>query len=232
LGKAKSFVTRRLALLESLDDQTREHIRSGAISVWSAARVLVPLARANPEHAKLLTENLSEQALSTRQLATVFKHYKKSNKKVRKEIVSRPHLFLKVLKANQAEAQSQQIGQGPEGKWLKDIQIVKHMLYRLKNNTALVLYETQSQLDQRQLLTAFEETQAAFLSLTHEIRRCHDITGRQTNHIDATIQGNLDAKDTPLIGAFKKDDTTGNRGGARPKTSEALRISGVDTISC
>jgi hypothetical protein len=192
----------------------------------------VPLARANPEHAKLLTENLSEQALSTRELATLFKHYKKSNKKVRKEIVSRPHLFLKVLKANQAEAQSQQIGQGPEGKWLKDIQIVKHMLYRLKNNTALVLYETQSQLDQRLLLTAFEETQAAFLSLTHEIRRCHDITRRQTNHIEATIQGNLDAKDTPLIGAFKKDDTTGNRGGARQKNSETLTISAVDTISC
>jgi ParB/RepB/Spo0J family partition protein len=232
LGKAKSFVTRRLALLDSLDDKTCEHIRSGTISVWSAARVLVPLARANPEHAKLLTENLSEQALSTRQLATVFKHYKKSNKKVRKQIVSRPHLFLKVLKANQAEAQSQQIGQGPEGKWLKDIQIVKHMLYRLKNNTALVLYETQSQLDQRLLLTAFEETQAAFLSLTHEIRRCHDITRRQTNHIEATIQGNLDAKNTPLIGALKKDDTTGNRGGARQKTSEALTISAVDTISC
>jgi hypothetical protein len=73
-------------------------------------------------------------------------------------------------------------------------------------------------------LTAFEDTQAAFLSLTHEIRRCHDIRGRQTNHIDATIQGNLDPKDTPLIGAFKKDDTTGNRGDARPKTSEALKI--------
>jgi hypothetical protein len=136
------------------------------------------------------------------------------------------------LKANQTEAQSQQIGQGPEGKWLKDIQIVKHMLYRLKNNTALVLYETQSPLDQRLLLTAFEDTQAAFLSLTHEIRRCHDITGRQTNHIDATIQGDLDPKDTPLIGAFKKDDPTGNKGGGRPKTSETLRIPGVDTISC
>jgi hypothetical protein len=208
--------------LDSLDDKTREHIRTGAISVWSAARVLVPLARANPEHAKLLTENLVKEALSTRELATLFKHYKKSNKKVRMEIVNRPHLFLKVLKANQAEAQSEQIGQGPEGKWLKDIRIVKHMLLRLKNNTALVLYETQSQLDQRLLFTAFEDTQAAFLSLTHEIRRCHDIRGRQTNHIDATIQGNLDPKDTPLIGAFKKDDTTGNRGSARPKTGEAL----------
>jgi len=231
LGKAKSFVTRRLALLDSLDDKTREHVRSGAISVWSAARVLVPLARANPEHVKLLTENLAKEALSTRELASLFKHYKKSNKKVRMEIVSRPHLFLKVLKANQAEAQSQQIGQGPEGKWLKDIQVVKHMLYRLKNNTALVLYESQSQLDRRLLLTAFEDTQAVFLSLTQEIRRYHDISRRQANHIDATIQGNINPKDTPLIGTFKKNDSTGNRGGGRPKIGEALRISAVDTIS-
>jgi ParB/RepB/Spo0J family partition protein len=48
LGKAKSFVTRRLALLDSLDDETREHIRAGTLSVWSATRVIVPLARANP----------------------------------------------------------------------------------------------------------------------------------------------------------------------------------------
>jgi len=90
------------------------------------------------------------------------------------EIVSRPHLFLKVLEEKQAEVESKQIGQGQEGKWLKDIRVVKHMLYRLKNNTALVLYESQSQLDRRLLLTAFEETRAAFLSLTHQIRRCYD----------------------------------------------------------
>ena len=232
LGKDKSFVTRRLALLDSLDDKMREHIRTGALSVWSATRVLVPLARANPEHAAMLTENLAKEAISTRKLATVFKHYKKSNKKIRMEIVSRPHLFLKVLEAKQAEAQSKQLEQGPEGKWLKDIQVVKHMLRGLKNNTALVLYESQSQLDRRLLFTAFEDTQAAFLSLTHEIRRHHDIKGRQTDHINATLQGSLDPKDTSLIGAFKKNDPAGDRGGARPKVGEALRISGVDTISC
>ena len=215
LGKAKSFVTRRLALLDSLDDKMREHIRTGALSVWSATRVLVPLARANPEHAAMLTENLAKEAISTRKLATVFKHYQKSNKKVRMEIVSRPHLFLKVLEEKQAEAQSKQIGQGPEGKWLKDIRVVKHMLVRLKNNTALVLYESQSQLDRRLLLTAFEETRAAFLSLTHQIRRRHDNRGSQANNIDATIQGNIDPKDTPLIGTFSKNDPTGIRGGAR-----------------
>lgn len=230
LGKAKSFVTRRLALLDSLDDKMQEYIRTGALSVWSAARVIAPLARANPEHAKMLTENLAKEAISTRELATLFKHYKKSNKKVRTEIVSRPDLFLKVVEEKQSEAQSRQIGQGPEGKWLKDIQIVKHMLFRLKNNTGLVLYKTQSQFDRRLLLTAFEETQAAFLSLTHAIRRFHDITGSPANHIDATIQGDLDPKDTPVVGTFKKNDPTGNRGGARPKTGEALGISGVDAI--
>jgi hypothetical protein len=210
LGKDKSFVTRRLALLDSLDDKMREHIRTGTISVWTASRVLVPLARANSEHAAMLTENLAKEAISTRKLATVFKHYKKSNKKVRMEIVSRPHLFLKVLEEKQAEAQSKQIGQGQEGKWLKDLRVVKHMLLRLKNNTALVLYESQSQLDRRLLLTAFDDTQAAFLSLTHEIRRRHDNRASQANHIDATIQGNIDPKDTPLIGTFEKNDPTGN----------------------
>ena len=228
LGKDKSFVTRRLALLDSLDDQMRAHIRDGTLSVWSATRVIAPLARANPQHAKILTDTLVKEALSTRELATVFKHYKRSNKKTRMEIVSRPQLFLKVLEQQEAEAQGKQIGQGPEGKWVKDIRVVKHMLVRLEKDTALVMYQNQSQLDRRVLLTAFEQMRAAFFSLTDEIRRCDDTRARQANNIDAARQRNRHPKDKRPVGALKKDDPTGDTGGRGPQTGQALPIRSVD----
>jgi ParB/RepB/Spo0J family partition protein len=227
LGKAKSFVTRRLALLDSLDDETREHIRAGTLSVWSATRVIVPLARANPQHAKILTDSLVKEAMSTREVATVFKHYRRSNRKTRMEIVSRPQLFLKVLEQQEAEAQGKQIGQGPEGKWVKDIQVVKHMLDRLEKDTALVMYQNQSQLDRRVLLTAFEQMRAAFFSLTDEIRRCDDTRARQANHIDAARQRNRHPKNKRPVGALKKNDPTGDTGCRGPQTGQALPIRSV-----
>jgi ParB/RepB/Spo0J family partition protein len=232
LGTAKSFVTRRLALLDSLDDGTREHIRAGTLSVWSATRVIVPLARANPQHAKILTDSLVKEAMSTRELASVFKHYKKSNKKTRMEIVKRPHLFLKVLEQQEAEALGKQIGKGPEGKWLKDIRVVKHMLVRLQKDAAVVMYENQSRLDRRVLLTAFAQMRAAFASLTDEIRRCDDTRARQTGHIDTARQGSRNPEDKEPGGSLKEDDPTGHSRGGSSQTGQALPIRGVDAIGC
>ncbi len=228
LGTTKSFVTRRLVLLDNLDDEMRQHIRSGKLSMWSAARVIAPLARANPQHAKILTDSVVKEAMSTRELATVFKHYKISNRKTRMEIVSRPQLFLKVLEQQQAEAQGKQIGQGPEGKWVKDIRVVKHMLVRLEKDTALVMYQNQSQLDRRVLLTAFEQMRVAFFSLTDEIRRCDDTRARQASHIDAARQRNRHPKNKRPVGALKKDDPTGDTGGRGPQTGQALPIRSID----
>ncbi len=49
LGKDQSWVSRRLALLDSLPEGIIEAVRSGHISTWSANRIPVPMARANLE---------------------------------------------------------------------------------------------------------------------------------------------------------------------------------------
>lgn len=148
------------------------------------------------------------------------------------EIVSRPQLFLKVLEQQEAEAQGKHIGQGPEGKWVKDIRVVKQMLVRLEKDTALVMYQNQSQLDRRVLLTAFEQMRAAFLSLTDEIRSCDDTGARQASDIDAARQRNRHPKDKRPVGALKKDDPTGDTGGQGPQTGQALPIRSVDATGC
>jgi len=165
LGKNKSWVCRRLSLLSALPEQIVEVVRSGHLSPWAAGRVLAPLARANPEHAMALTRTLSQEHLSTRELEEFYRHYQKVNRKQRENMVMDPILFLRVLRAKEEESRSQSLKEGPEGKWLKDMKLVTHMLVRLAKALPSVIYPGQGNLDRRLLLTAFEDARSVFLSL-------------------------------------------------------------------
>jgi len=170
LGKDKSWVCRRLSLLSALPEQIVELVRSGYLSSWAAGRVLAPLARANPEHATALTRSLSQEPLSTRELWEFFRHYQKANRKQRERMVLDPFLFLKALRAKEEDSQSHCLKEGPEGKWLKDMKLVTHILMRLTRTLPLVIYPGQGHLDRRVLLTAFEDNRSAFVSLEKRIQ--------------------------------------------------------------
>jgi ParB-like chromosome segregation protein Spo0J len=64
-GRDVSWVSRRLQLLSGLPDAALAAVRGGRLSSWAANRVIVPLARANPEHAERLLEMLATSPLST-----------------------------------------------------------------------------------------------------------------------------------------------------------------------
>ncbi len=170
LGKDKSWVCRRLSLLSTLPDEILEAVRSGHLSPWAAGRILAPLARANPEHAKALTLTLSKEKLSTRDLWEVFRHYQKAHRKQRERIVLDPVLFLKALRSKEEQSHIHALKEGPEGKWLREIQMAGHILVRLAKTLPSVIYPGQGNLDRRLLLTAFEDTRSAFLSLEQHIR--------------------------------------------------------------
>ena len=95
VGRKQSWVSGRLALYGALSEDLLESIRRGSISTWAATRVIVPIARAIPEHAKMLLENLSKESLSTRELSLLFHHYQKANRKQRENIICEPFLFEK-----------------------------------------------------------------------------------------------------------------------------------------
>jgi len=170
LGKDKSWVCRRLSLLSALPEQVLESVRNGHLSPWAAGRVLVPLARANPEHATALSRVLSQEPLSTRELWEFFHHYQKANRKQRQNMVLNPVLFLKALRAKEEDSRTHCLKEGPEGKWLKDMKGVAHMLVRLTSTLPLVIYPGQGNLDRRVLLTAFEDARSAFVSLEKHIQ--------------------------------------------------------------
>jgi hypothetical protein len=170
MGRHQSWVSRRLSLLDSLSEDILELVQKGAISSWAAARVLAPMARAIPEHAKILADNLVKEPFSTRDLMDLFRHYHKANRKQRERMVHEPTLYLKALRLRGEEQQGLALKGGPEGRWLKDIKMVAHILGRLIKDLPVVLYGGQSKLDQRTLLRAFKDMKELFLSLEKGIR--------------------------------------------------------------
>jgi ParB-like chromosome segregation protein Spo0J len=170
LGKDKSWVSRRISFLTLLPDEILAAVRDGSISSWSAHRVLVPLARANGEHAAKLADNLKKESLSTRDLALFFDHYKKANQSTRQNMVDQPHLFLKAVETTTSKKQAKVLSDGPEGRWVQEIKIAGSILTRLINQVPVVLYAGQSQIEQGRLLTAFDKTWELMITLEKTVR--------------------------------------------------------------
>ena len=199
MGRKQSWVSGRLTLYGTLSEDLLESIRKGAISTWAATRVIAPIARAIPEHAKTLSDNLSKASLSTRELILLFHHYQKANRKQRENIVSEPFLFLKALHAREETIEARNLKEGPEGKWLRDLRVIAHLLRGLLKEVPMRFYPGQSHLDRRILLGAFEESQKQFMKLETQIRRCdrHDYPGDEGSHFEPLSERSSNPADQP-----------------------------------
>ncbi len=173
LGKSESFISRRLQVLEGLDNEMREHVQKGRIPIWSVTRILAPLARANSNHAKQLTQHIVAHPYTTRELMEWFKAYCGANKKNRSAMVENPRLVLKVLKAKAETKEAEDIRNGPEGRFIKDIKNITCMLKRLTREVDVVFYENQSDFDRNLLMSAFDAAACEFNELMEKIRRNH-----------------------------------------------------------
>lgn len=194
VGKHPSWVSRLLGLLEMLSQEMLDAVYSGKISSWTACRVLVPMARANPEHARQLVAHIHAGA-STRDYARFFAHYQKANRKVRDAMVAQPALFLKALDVKADQKQAQTLKDGPEGRWRKDLNIVHHMLVRLVEQVPVVFYPGQKTIEKRVLLTAFDQARKTFATLEETIT--DEITRDAANRDCPGPAGPVASKDQP-----------------------------------
>jgi ParB-like chromosome segregation protein Spo0J len=206
VGRKQSWVSGRLALYNALSEDLLESIRKGAISTWAATRVMAPIARAIPEHAKALSDNLSKAPLSTRELALLFHHYQKANRNQRENMVLEPVLFLKALRAKEEAAEAKALKEGLEGKWVRDLRVITHMLRGLLREVPKLFYPGLSNLDRRVLLTAFEETKGQLIKLETQIRSIRpdhgrydreDHPGDEASHFESLSERSSDPADQP-----------------------------------
>ena len=200
VGRKQSWVSGRLALYSAFSEDLLELIRKGTISTWAATRVIIPIARAIPEHAKTLSDNLSKASLSTRELILLFHHYQKANRKQRENIVCEPFLFLKALHAREEATEAKSLKEGLEGKWLRDLRVIVHMLRGLLRGVSTLFYCGQSHLDRRILLSAFEESKEQWMKLEKQIRRYdgHDHhPGDPASHFEPLSERSSNPADQP-----------------------------------
>lgn len=171
MGRNQSWTSRRLALLDALPEEILELVQKGGLSTWSATRVLVPMARAIPGHAKKLTETLLKEPLSTRTLSEFFRHYKRANRSQREKMGAEPLLFLKALHYKEEESKASLLKEGPGGRWIKELKVLAYILRRLIKDLPTVIYRGQNSEDRCRLLATFHEVKGLFLALDQRLRR-------------------------------------------------------------
>ena len=135
-GRDVSWVSRRLQLLSGLPDAALTAMRDGRLSSWAASRIVVPLARANTEHADRLLTALAEAPLSSRELRCWFEHYQKAFRSARDHMVSRPRLFIDALRETGEQRAGERLRDGPEGECAADLRSIEAILARLRKRVA------------------------------------------------------------------------------------------------
>jgi hypothetical protein len=224
VGRKQSWVSGRLALYRALSEDLIALIRTGSISTWSATRVIVPIARALPEQGKMLAEQLAKVALSTREMTTFFRHYQKATRKQRENMVRTPALFLKSVRAKEEAHEARVLHGGPEGKWLRDLQVVRHMLKGLIKEVPTLFYRGQTNLDRRLLLTAFEDSEHEFRELEKQIRRYDAYPREPASDYEPVSEGSPPARDQPHPQTLPDHGAAGDPADVARKSATALSL--------
>jgi ParB/RepB/Spo0J family partition protein len=171
VGRDVSWVSRRLTLFKALPEELLEAVRCGKLSVWAATRIMVPLARANSEHAHTLLTELDKSPLSTRELERLFAQYQKSPRAQRERLVANPGLFVQARDERKRAVEDKQLAEGPEGAWRKDLGITEQILKRLTRLAPTLLSCQQEAMERAHLLQPYERTKAQFQRLDQILNR-------------------------------------------------------------
>jgi ParB family chromosome partitioning protein len=173
-----SWVQRRLVLLGQLPEPLVQAVRTSRVSSWAAARIFVPLARANSEHASSVLDSLQVNKLSTRELRTWFEHYQGAQRSQRERMVQHPRLFIESLNARDRDHAAQRLRDGPERELTGELGHLQWLLARVRRRL--------EQLDTplaAPVAMACRRVHAALPGLNNELRRlCHDPDGDSRQH--------------------------------------------------
>lgn len=183
IGRDQSWVSRRLSLIEHMPEAVQDAVAQGKLSTWSASRVLVPMARAIPEHAERLLQYILKQAPSTRELQSFYTHYQQSARLQRSNMINEPALFFKTQQVLAAEKKARHLQQGLEGKWCSGLSMVRHTLASLMPIVPTLFASQQDACAMDELLKPLNGTQTQWDILLQTIRSFTDAHERYAaNH--------------------------------------------------
>jgi ParB family chromosome partitioning protein len=113
--RSRSWVSRRLGLLQVLPGSVQEQVRAGSLSAHAAMKYLLPLARANAQAASELANRIVPLALASRQIGALYAGWQSGTARTRELILSQPQLYL------QAQHAQQPVPLSAAQRWLNDL---------------------------------------------------------------------------------------------------------------
>lgn len=96
LMRSKSWVSKRLELIERMPGWLSEEVSKGRIGAHGAAHYVLPFTRVNEEDAKKVMGRLRPSGATDRELAALYACYRAGGQEERRKIVENPRLYLRV----------------------------------------------------------------------------------------------------------------------------------------
>jgi ParB-like chromosome segregation protein Spo0J len=111
----KSWVSRRLALIQVLPATIQESVRAGTLAAHAAMKYLVPLARANAAAATQFADAITPLQPTSREVGALYAGWQSGTARTRELILATPQVYL--------QAQATQAPAAPSAmqRWLNDL---------------------------------------------------------------------------------------------------------------
>ena len=111
----KSWVSRRLALIQVLPTTIQDSVRAGTLAAHAAMKYLVPLARANAQAATQLATAITPLKPTSRQIGALYAGWQSGSARTRELILASPQMYL------QAQATQEPAAPSATQRWLNDL---------------------------------------------------------------------------------------------------------------
>jgi ParB/RepB/Spo0J family partition protein len=159
--RSKSWVSRRLALIQALPSTIQEQVRAGTLSAHAAMKYLVPLARANIEAACQLAEAIRPLKPTTREVGALYQGWQAGTARTRELILSSPQIYL--------QAQCSQTPAAPSlaQRWLNDLGALGGIARRSRRALEQGLWQQLLAAERDEVQHAFERMRAEVDGLCH-----------------------------------------------------------------
>jgi ParB/RepB/Spo0J family partition protein len=179
LGRSKSWVCRRLALVYVLPESTQRAVRDAILPAQGAMKYLVPLSRDNSAACERITQHLGSESVTVRELGRLYASWRSGDSEQRERIEAQPRLFLRVDESLQADERSD------TELLTRDLRAISGLCIRARRR----LVDGQVELSRRRLQRAFREAQRSFTTLTELMTEEHDARPVRTHSDSAAVEG-------------------------------------------
>lgn len=166
LCRSKSWVSRRLALVNELSEPAQGKVRQGVLPPHAAMKYLVPLARANKKHCEALVEALGGERLSDREMATLYAGWRHADTIGKERICQSPRLY---LRAQQVQAEDKKSDEtNPGTKLISELGILGAVAWRAQKQLHEGL-DFETSYKRTELDTAWRSAEHAFNDLSRKL---------------------------------------------------------------